>query len=109
MVIFIQAEQRHHDARSAIPALAAVVVYHFLLHGMKRIGISQILDRYQLFSMYHGQKDQATVDGFIPELPFLVFSNYHGTGTAVAFGKALLNAFMKRERTQVIGTSGSWF
>jgi hypothetical protein len=52
--------------------------------------------------MYHGQKDQATVDGFIPEFTFLVFSNYYRAGSTVTFGTAFLNAFVKRERTQVI-------
>jgi hypothetical protein len=52
--------------------------------------------------MDHGQENQATVDGFIDEFSFMIFGYNHGAGSAIAFGTSFLNAFMKRERAQVV-------
>ena len=96
MVIFIQPEQRHYNARCAIPALAAVVVYHFLLYRVKQAIIGQVLDGNKLFTMNHGKENQATVDGFIPEFITCIFSNHHRAGSAIAFGTAFFHAFVER-------------
>jgi hypothetical protein len=96
MMILVQSEERHHNARRAVPALASARFDHRLLHGMQGV-LSQVLHRHDLFPVYHWEEEQAGIHCTIPDCAGAVcFAEHNRAGSAVAFGTAFFHASVRR-------------
>jgi hypothetical protein len=67
----------------------------------------QILDGHDLRAIHLAQQQNACIDGLVMHAPAPYPAKRHGTGTAIAFGAALLRAdpaFLKPQIIQKRGT-----
>ena len=96
-------EHAHDDARCAVAALRAQVVHKLLLGGMQFAVLGQAFDGDDLFSVQHGQQQQAGV--YSPPgwaACGLGVEHSDGAGTAIPFSAALFGAFKVRLLPQKI-------
>jgi hypothetical protein len=103
-VFFIQRPHRHHEAGGAEAALRAVAFDHCFLYRMQRaVGLTQIFDGEQRFSVESRKKLDARVDGLEADCASVVaFAQDDRTGATVAFGAAFLGAGAERVFAQVL-------
>ena len=88
-----QPVKRHHKARGAKAALAAVMFDHRRLHRMQpAIGAAQMLDRDDMAAMARGKEADAGVHRLIAQPAVMQASDQHRAGAAVALGAAFLGA-----------------
>ena len=69
-----------------------MTVNHGLLHAVQLALVLEVFDRDQLFTVQRGYKGQAGVEGAITHALAVQFTDYHGTGTAIARGAAFFGS-----------------
>ena len=100
-LLLVEGEERHHDARRAEAALAAMAVDHRRLGGVQALALGQPLHGHQVAALELVGRGDAGVGTAIDELAGGVrLADGHGAGPAVAGGAALLGAGLAEGRAQ---------
>ena len=98
-----QSIERHHDARRAEAALAAVKIHHRLLYRMQRPARRrQMLDGHHMRPMQRADKGDARVDRLVAEPIRAEPPDQHRARTAIALGAAFLGAAQPLGQPQIV-------
>jgi len=99
MVVFVQPEKSHDEARGTITALCTVVLQEELLYRVQDFTSffinGKVLNSDQLFAVKHGEEHKTGID--YPVYQFTVvpgFGDHYRAGAAIPFCTTFFNPFM---------------